>query len=230
MATLGGKVGTYYPNDLVITIKDHKASINKPEPYVVSLPVDWANKTASTMPSENTKGDYDNVLVVDTKNEFSLDKYNSYKTFAWLTKDSVVITDNKGIRVMPLSNVTDLVLDKTKVNDFVTLGTSFFAKLVYLLPLALLLVVYLALIGKLVYLLFGALIIWIISKVKGWGLNYGKSYQIGLHAITLPIIINALVGVLGIIFGFSLPPSAFSAIFVVVVLVNLNKFSVPVLA
>jgi hypothetical protein len=42
---------------------------------------------------------------------------------------------------------------------------------------------------KMVYLFFGALLIWIVTKVKNIDISYGKSYQLGLHLIALPTII-----------------------------------------
>jgi hypothetical protein len=46
---------------------------------------------------------------------------------------------------------------------------------------------------KLVYLLFGAFLIWGLMKIRKISGGYKKAYQIGIHAMTLPILLNVII-------------------------------------
>ena len=63
-------------------------------------------------------------------------------------------------------------------------------------------------VGYLVYLLFGALVIWFMAKLRKVDLTYGQSYKLGLYLLTLPILYGILttgpLSMFHIPFGFTL--------------------------
>ncbi|PIR43082.1 hypothetical protein COV24_04600 [candidate division WWE3 bacterium CG10_big_fil_rev_8_21_14_0_10_32_10] len=59
-----------------------------------------------------------------------------------------------------------------------------------------------SLIGKMLYLLFWTLFAVLISKIAKANLNYKKLYKMGLHALTLPILITFTLNLLNMSFPF----------------------------
>lgn len=179
-----------YPEDLVVTFEDGFASTNKEEPFMI--PIQESNKE---LVQSKDGTDYSNLLVIDTKNEFSLQKLKEYDTFALLTKENIIFSEGSGgeVRIFPLSDMDDLEITKAWLLE----NTS---KVLKAMP------VIIAIIAPIVYImltvshfsftllvnLFFALFIWVMSKVKNAGLNYKKSYQFGIHASTIYVILSVL--------------------------------------
>jgi len=215
--SIGPAVVDYYPDDLVLNIEGGQASINKPEPYFFKVP--------DKLPKEIKEKGIENILVVDTKSDYSADKFAEYKTISLLTKDSIIYKGDKdAITIEPLKKFPDFTLEKkdiiswagkassvTKYLPIVLVGTIFFISLVVLS-------------SHLGYLLIAALLIFFLAKIRKVNLSYWESYRIGMHAITLPLIISALP----VLFTF-LPhiPFAFTAILLVIVWINLMSKTSP---
>src|SRR3989338_10717550 len=83
---------------------------------------------------------------------------------------------------------------------------------------------------NLVYLFFGALLIFLLGKLlkEHWG--YWKSYQIGMHAVTLPLLLNGAL--LIFMLGLTQIPLLYTLIMLVVVYANFaqRKPATPVTA
>jgi hypothetical protein len=73
---------------------------------------------------------------------------------------------------------------------------------------------------QLVYLFLAALFVWAILRLKGIKARYGEAYRVGLHAMTLSILVNAFA------FAFHIPlgiPFFFTILLLIVVAVNCKK-------
>lgn len=207
--TFVNQIEEAYPSELEVKIQNGKVSTNVQEPYFISLPQD-KNRT-----TEDTTA---NLVVIDTKTPFSITQFNQYKAIAWVTKDSVFLkSDNNGqIRTIDLSKVSDMSIDKAFV---VSLFEKFSPWLKLITPLAILgilLGVYLLHTGRLVYLLFLAIVIWVLAKLLKRPLTYSGSYKVGLYAITLGFLIELLSDFV----HFSGFPFMFTLITLIVVSVN----------
>lgn len=173
-----------YPKELEISITNGKISTNAQEPYIIP-PCEGLYNTL-----DNTK----DVLVIDTKNPFSLAKFEEYKTVVWITETSVVYKKNDfETRSYSFSQIKDFKLNEKLLNS---LYDQFSPYLKFVGPLLLLL----ALIGiilsynfRLVYLLFIALIVWLASKILKKELSYKQSYIAGLYAITLGLLVELII-------------------------------------
>lgn len=181
---LGPKLISYYPEDLVVTVDEGEISINQPEPYAIPVPDELTGELSAAT----------NLVVIDTTDSFALDLSNPYNTYLLITKnDAVFFDETGGIRVESLDNLPDAVIDRQHIAS-VWQGIAPYLR--FALPI-IVVGIFLALIiaGSmgLVYLLFGALLIWAITKFKGMNIGYKKSYQIGLHALTLGALVNILI-------------------------------------
>lgn len=180
-----------YPEELVVTVTNGEASTNQEEPYIIPM----ASGTKEFIDTPSSDDDYTNVLVIDTKNEFSLGKLKEYATFAMLTKEEIVVRnmDTGEIRIFPLGDIESLEINKSWLLE----NTS---KVLKAMPVILIVIVpfiYLAFslfffVGTMIANLFFALLIWLISRIKKLGLTYKTSYQLGLHASTVYVGLNIL--------------------------------------
>lgn len=201
-----------YPEELVVTITKGEVSTNQEEPYMVPMESD----TKEFMSTTSADGDYSNLLVIDTKNEFSLGKLKDYTTFAMLTKEEIVFRDmdTGEIRIFPLKEVDSLEISKPWLLE----NTS---KVLKSMPVILVIIipfVYLAFslfffMGTMIANIFFAFFIWIISKIKKLDLTYKKSYQFGLHASTIYVAINILAMFIPLINDFVIKSLAVILIF-----------------
>ena len=73
---------------------------------------------------------------------------------------------------------------------------------------------------KMIYLLFGALLIWLVAKIKGLKIGYKKSYKAGMQLMTADIIIISILGAISPKLTFTF---FFSILLVISAVLNLNK-------
>mgnify|MGYP003430062979 FL=1 len=187
--TMVGSEVANYPDDLVISIKNGNASINKPEPYSIKL------SPASSSINDSQKTKVENVFVIDTTKSFNLDAFRSYSTLALLTKTDIVLPkDEKGtIQILPLSSIKDTQITKVSLNNFESKLFKFFPLIIVFMVLFGYIGIFVGyLILNLFTLIIFAFFIWLLSKIKGGDLTYKQSYQVGLHAITVVIFLSIL--------------------------------------
>ncbi len=192
----------FYPEKLEIQITDGQVTTNVAEPYFVPLNPDF-------FPEEIKQGlkniPTQNILVIDTQANPS--DIRQYQTFTLLTKsDLAFMAENNEIRIQSLEEIKDFTLNRQLINNLWAKVTPYFP---YLIPgmitLSLLFLPLATILAKFIYLaLFSSVTLIVVRlfrpKVKSplQSINYKKSLQINLHAITLPTIIIALFQFLGV--------------------------------
>jgi hypothetical protein len=173
-----------FPSDLSVSIKSGKVTTTAVEPYFYAMPIQDVD--------ENMK-EFQNLLVIDTKNAYSVSQFNLYKSVFWLTSDSLFIRNGTEIKTVDLTQVPDFTFDK----GFIQTLTSKILPLLWLLgPLFLTVVaifIYMLSFGRLVYLFLLAFLIWIIAKIAKLSFTYGSIYKMGMYAMTLPLIVQLFV-------------------------------------
>lgn len=205
-----------YPKELVATVKNGEVSTNVKEPYFIKLPKSWSEKDM-------------NFIAIDTKAQ-PLD-IQKYETPILLTKNSVVVIDNKsGYRLYPVSDFAkeDFALTNNEYQKFMDQVLPYLDQLpnlaIVLIIVSLTLWPILGtvvwLIWNLVWFLVIALIVLLITKLMKKKISFGKIYQMSLHAVTLPIIINLILG----FFGASIPPLVTSGIMIIILSLAINRF------
>jgi hypothetical protein len=188
ISTEGTNLVDKYPPNLTITIKNGKASTNVQEPYFIKLP--------APVKSQQAKGSQiENILVLDTNHSFSLDHFKMYKTACVLNDQSFACYDkNQSIKITSFPDTMNFSLDKAVLINFMARIKPFLTFLYPILMMFFFIGLFVAYtILYLVYLLFGALVIWLVVRLKGLHMGYVASYKLGLHLITLPLIINLLL-------------------------------------
>lgn len=195
-----------YPKELDIKIASGQVSSNVEEPYFVS----------------SCETDNKNLVVIDTKTPFSTTQFDTYQAAVWVTKDSVVYKrDNFETRAYSLTRIKDFKLNKAVLNSYQQIISPY---LKFVIPLVLLLGFvsgYLLYTVRLIYLLFLSSIIWLLGKIFKQALSFGQSYKLGLHAITLGLIMDLVVSLTNRWTHFSGFPFMVSILTLGVVSVNL---------
>jgi len=206
------ELANYFPQDLVITIKDGVASTNAPEPYFIKIP---------TQRLKDGNTDIENFIVIDTKTQVDLDKFRAYKTFVMLSKDSIIYMDDNGkISAQPLSSVKDFKLDRGVITDLIDKAKPFIVVMYPVTFVGAYIIGYATVIWKMAYLLFGTLLIWIIAKVKKLKIGYKGSYKVGMQLVTAPIIVVSILSAFSVDLKI---PFLFSILLIIMAALNLKK-------
>jgi hypothetical protein len=211
----GNQLSNYYPQGVEVVIKDGKASTNIPEPYLIKMPEDLKQEDGKMVP--------ENILVIDTKNKFSLEEFNNYKTLTLLTADSFVYeNEQNGIMIRQFKDVKDFKINKSIVDGFMNKIKPYFTIFYPLSAVAILFFTFMVSTAKLIYLLFGGLVLWMIFKIRDIKIDYKKSYQLGVHLATLIVVIDLILTILAV--QFHIP--FFSTILLIIIsFVNIRKES-----
>lgn len=190
LKNLGPQVLSMYPDDLVITIEDGEASTNVPEPYAMKMQ-DFFGPQAREELAKRVKK---NLLIIDTKHAFTIENFRAYNTYVLLTKENVIIADDKGqIRIQSLADMPNTVINKSLLEHLINRITPSIAFAPFLVIMGTFIGLFFFYSVNLLYLFFGALIVWAIAKIRKLSIGYKKSYQIALHAITPSLLIYSLI-------------------------------------
>lgn len=168
-----------YPADLEVKIINGQTSINTPEPYFIT----------------SCEGDKsENLVVIDTKTPFSSGKFEEFKVAAWLTKDSIVYKkDNYETRTYNLAQIRDFKLNKQVLNSYYQMASPYLKFVGPILLILSFIGIYLGYNFRLIYLLLLSSIIWLLGKMFKYTLGYNQAYKVGLHAITLGLMVELTV-------------------------------------
>lgn len=210
------QIADYFPQDLAITIKDGKVSTNVQEPYLVKIPQEWKSSNGA----DSEYADMENIIAIDTRGKFDMDTFNSYKTFILLTSDSIAYIEQGKISITSLSGVKDFTLNKGKVSSLVSIVKPFFVFLYPVVFAGAYIAGYLIVLWKMAYLLFGALLIWLVAKVKGLQIGYKNSYKVGMQLATAAIIVTGVLDVISTKLTFTF---LFSILLIISAALNLKK-------
>jgi hypothetical protein len=186
VSVAGEKMLAQYPDELVITVAGGQVSTNVEEPYFIPAPDDMS-------------ATYKNLVVIDTKQPFSDEKFKQYETFALVTKDSIAFSGReREVRIERLDQVPDMTIAKGDVASLAGRVAPLARVLGPLLTVLMFLGLLMASILVLFYLVIAALLVWAVAKIKGVKAGYKDAYKIALHAVTLPFLASTFASMLGI--------------------------------
>lgn len=183
---LGQKAYDLYPQELVISVKGGEVTTNANEPLRVPVPYDLFTDTPPAISDQ--KQTY--LVTIDTNAQVS--DFETSQSLIFVTRDAVVGQDDGGgYRVYPIDKTTNFTLDKNLVNEFwqkflpvlrfvpFAIVVFFFCIFAIFLPLS-----------RLVSLVFLTVPLMFAAKLMQLTISYKKLFQIGLHALTLPTLIQ----------------------------------------
>ncbi len=212
----------FYPKDLELKIKNDQLSTNVKEPYIFDL--------------ENNKwqAGQRHLLIIDTKG--SVENYYSYNAYILATKNAVVYPSKSSNNQIEQTSIyyfrdlkQDFTLNKNIYNNFLSLVRPYANRITFFVDYIVLIFLFLFVVfGSLLWasgvmfgLLFLTLFVWVISLIFKKHYDYKSLFKMGMHAVTLPILINEFLEYIK-----SPYPNFYSIIFLVwmlIVLFSTNK-------
>lgn len=177
----GPELVSRFPENLVVTIKAGQISTNTEEPAVIPLAL-----------GSSTPGLPQNFLVIDSKNPFDEARFREANTLLYATKDTIYVANEKGgiEDSESLKDMPDAVINRAQVVSWVGEATPFLSWVPFLIVGGLFFVSLWVSAMLALGLVIGALFIMAIGRLRGRKFSYKQSYQIGLHAMTLGILVN----------------------------------------
>lgn len=207
-------VNAYYPKELSVHIEKGVASANVEMPYFVSL---------KTFSKATTTGAVQNMLVIDTENDFSRAVFEEYSTYALLTKTDIVTRDENGaITIQPLGRTLTATINQEVLFSLVEDVQNYLGRIIVFGLFATLLIVFSGFLVYLIPVLLFALIPKFIGYIKKTPISYGTAYKMSLYAIVPALALKTLVNSVGIFFL----PSYFTLL-VFLLIISLNMRQAP---
>ena len=211
---LSRNIIAYYPDELEVRIDKGEVSTNVSEPYYLAMPKIMREHVA-------TATDLEYLGVIDTHAQVSLEQFKAYKAGFWISKEYIIADDgNGGIRISKFGPQMTYTINKSTVQGIMNTLQPFIKFVAPILVLVIFVAMLLSFVLNLLYLLFGALIVWLMGKLMKQNWTYGSSYRICLHATTLPLIVGLALSLLPIGAGI---PFFSTILLLIVVYVNFHK-------
>lgn len=210
-------VKEYYPAGLVLNIVNGELSVNVPLPYII------ATKDITRRAIQNWK--FDNVIVIDTQNDFNKKTFDEYNTFALVTKHEIVTSNNGGnVTIQEIPSTMTTMINQTAVLSWVE---KVRASLVYVVPIGLLILFVTLFFGFILYLIplfVLALIPFLLARLKKIQLSYGGAYRMSLYAVIPGIVLKSILNISGVFF---VPAYLTFLIFLLIIVMNVRESEQP---
>lgn len=211
-------VSAYYPKELVVKIDKGVASANVPMPYVVPL---------KTLSIDATVGGVQNMLVINTDEEFVKSKFDEYSTYALLTKTDIVSRgENDSITIQPLSRTLTTVISQDTLSSWVVNIQDFLWWVILIIIVAMFVFAFLGYMMYLVPLLLFAFIPKLVAYIKKTPLSYQAAYKMSLYAIVPALALKTLLNALHVFF---LPSYFTFLVFMLIITINMREEAEPTL-
>ena len=210
------------PEDLEINIYSDKGLIesNKKEPY-------FLNESAIIKNNGNIKKlNSSHILVVDTSENLSVNGLDKYNSIISVFKDSVAFynPEDGNLRIYKAKDLPDLKISKEEVQKWKDTFLNFWPLIAILINV----VMFFASVVYLMKYLLGALVlgfvIFLLLKFEKKNISFKYSFKIGLHLLTVSIILDALMNSF-VNYGSTFSDGYFStAILGLIIVLNLRNF------
>lgn len=204
--TVGPTIIKTYPEDLVVEIKNGRATHNKEEPVMIPFP-------------EDMDVPFRYAVVVDTKSPFSLDKLREYNAPFILTGDSLVSYENKGqVKITSIKDVPNVTIDRRQIVSWINTVQPFLGWLIPVMFLGFFIAGLVIYTSFFVRIILASLLVWLFYRFKKNNLPFKRAYQVAIHASTAAFV---LIGIVGMLVPFDFPiPFLFTIITVIIAIVN----------
>jgi hypothetical protein len=213
-----------YPDWLEIRTEGGKLSTNAGNPFALPVPHGMKEGDTQDLPT--------NLIVINTEKSIELSDFEAYDTFVIVGADTVGFFDpeKKKVQIQGIGQFLEnerFIIVKDDYVGFVQkiekIAKGFGVVLLFLVPLAVFSGLF---VSYFVYLLFGALVVWLAAWVRKTHWQYATAYKAGLYLITVPMLYNALtsIGVVG-----ELPiPFYFTIVLFVFAIINISALDTSI--
>lgn len=211
-------VKEYYPENLIVKMENGEASVNVPEPFIIANKIETPLSFVDGKPVEN-------LLVIDTTDDFEKAKFERYNSFALLTKHELVTKGGQGsITIQNLSSFPSAVINQETLLSWISKINN---SLAFFVPIGILLTLFALFLGFMAYLLpliLFALIPFLVAWLKKIPMTYGGAYKISLYAVVPALALKTIFNISGVIF---IPAYFTLLIFILIVSLNVREVEQP---
>ncbi len=212
-------ISNLFPSELKLSFTKDGMVTNVAEPYAITLPKEWRG--------DNTKIPK-NILVINTTIPIDSAAFANADTYAILSKEQFGYhnPDKGETRFYDLKSQEwskSETIDKEKFDTLVDKGSTILRTLLVIGTILLPFLLYaLFWVSYLIYLILGAALVWLVTKLGGYKLSYSQAYRSSLYLLPLPLCYDFLsssslgLSVLHI-------PFFFSALLVLMTILNFPK-------
>ena len=199
---------SHFPEGLEVKIERGVVSTNLPGAHFIDIPSEFSS-------------DMTHFIVIDTETPITIDEFEKQRSLIWIGRDKILFRDKNKITVESVSDIPDITVSREKIRSLLNTIKPIFKFIPFLALVGIFLFLFVAYGINLIYLLFMALIVLVIGKIKGISLSYKNGYQTGLHAMSLALVVDFFFAIIP---GFAgTIPFLFSAITVLTAVFNLKK-------
>ena len=179
-----------YPDDMVFTIKAGVWELNKPQPLIIPFPGRLEEGDKKQLP--------ENLAVFDKAG--TVEDLEKYDTAILVNEKNLLVKKAGEPGVYPLKDIPDTTLDKGKVVGAignVRKVSGWLLPLILIVPVFAGLMVYYAIFRGLYLVMIGGLLL-LLGKALKTTVPYKNAFRIGLHAMTLPVLIDTLTSLINL--------------------------------
>jgi len=177
-----------YPQDLEVKVENNKWNINQPQPYIIKTPEIFVQEDTS-MPK--------NFVIFDQKG--TINDFESRDTLILINETNLLVKTEGKFEVHPLKDLPNGILNKDSfigaINQFD--GIIKYVPGVFVVITAVFMFFY-YFVFRLFYLIFVAVTLLIVNIVLKPDVEFKHLYRIGLHAMTVPFILDMALRISGI--------------------------------
>lgn len=174
-----------FPDDLVINFKEGKWEANKEEPIVIPMP-SFTQDSDKYIPS--------NIAVFDKAG--TIDKLKELNTVVLINNENLIyMGEGDSITAQPINTIPDFTLDKVSVNTRIDTLNTYAKAIPFLLPVIFLISSFVFnyfSVGVFNTLIIG-FVVYLVSIIKKNKIDFRSACKIGIHGMTLPIIIQLIL-------------------------------------
>ena len=182
------KVTQFFPQELEIQINKGQAYSNISGPY--SIPINSKMIGDKQGKFENKK-----LITIDTTNDFSLDRFESSNSIAYLSKDYLAYVEKNGqINIQPLKGLWDMTISRTSINSWISSVIPYIRALIPLAIVGLILMSFASVfIGNIIFTLIASLIVFTIESIRKNKIEFNLIFKRALHVVTAVILLDLVL-------------------------------------
>lgn len=182
------KVTQFFPRELEIQINKGQAHSNISGPY--SIPINSKMIGDKQGKFENKK-----LITIDTTNDFSLDRFESSNSIAYLSKDYLAYVEKNGqINIQPLKGLWDMTISRSSINSWVSSVIPYIRALIPLAIVGLILMSFASVfVRTLIFTLFASLIVYFIEYIRKNKIEFNLIFKRALHVVTAVILLDLVL-------------------------------------
>ena len=183
------RVTILYPPDLVITIKNGELTTNASQPLRFPIPFELFTDTPPAISDQ--KQTY--LATIDT--DATAENFESYRSFVVATKNQIIVSkSDNDFEVYPLDPKIDTVITKATFTELIAKLVPWIkaSPFIFIVVILLLFAILIPL-SRLASLVFLTAPLVLIAKLLHLSYGYKKIFQLGLHALTIPTLIQVIM-------------------------------------